>query len=265
MIRLEGNGKVLAHRTSRLSDVDYTNADFTLWTKIPIYEKIVTSYLYGLSAVRKWGAKILTRLKNRTFMSLQPSVALDGNDDFKPLSQIIVGKKLSTGPEQVCPDITYASVRHDSRDVLRMRRMPEGYARFNSRQVQFEKAFTIMYSSDSGIYSSVTVSIDTVTNNITFTGLTAPTLADTVGKYMFFKTNTPITTTYFNTGFLIDAVVGVTGVHVVGDLTTVPVATDNLYNWIIKGYNIDETLNLMSATMYYVPFGESYESSNGTK
>jgi hypothetical protein len=252
LFRGENNGYLFKHNDSYKYDPQYKAGTLPAsWNKLAVKEDIISSFLFGPDpSVRNWGIKVYTRARNLTNLSIQPSVAQDGMRNFKPMNKIDVRTQIVWGEEHLYWGIMKDSYWNDKKEIRRMTNTPSGFARFYSRQLRYQRAFSIIYTPDMNYASTVTV--EAGANTIRFNG-TVPN--EILEKYIFFAPD------YAQRFYIIRSI----------DNNTYQVSDPNgqlvsgTYSWIIKGFPIRQTFNLLEGTIFFIPYGESgnYNQQNG--
>lgn len=247
LFRGDDGGWLLVHDSKYKYDPMYKASSLvSSWDKEAIKEDIITSYLFGDDHnIRKWGCKLLINCLNRTNLTIQPSCATDGSKDFKPMSKIDIRTQATWGESHLYWKETKNLYWKDALNIKRIVNMPSGFARFNSRQLRFQKGLSIVYRPEQGYADTVT--IDAINMKATFNG-NVP--ANIINKYLLINPYSKL--------FLIVNKES-TNVFKISDPSGSLV--DGTYKWYIKAYPLYQVFSPIEFIMYYVDYGESFSGT----
>lgn len=157
-------GYIYAFDSQRRSDiVKNTIKPAEEWNNAAIIYNYISCELdFGSRENRKWVAKLDTRCRNVSNISLQPSLSTDGMQEFKKTGIIRVRTQLSWNePFREWETDPELNIWENNRDYNHIRFVPRGNLRAYTKQVKFTNAFIDIQKSDE--LAKVAVSLEKIT------------------------------------------------------------------------------------------------------
>jgi hypothetical protein len=254
LIRGDNYGYLFKHDSSYRNDpkIDLDIADPNDWSKVNIPYEIVSSALYTDSKEQeKYGAKIITRCKNVSNLSLQIEMANNGYKNWKKLEEIRRRDQMPWYKPYVSWETDPLNYNWlNTEDIIETRQVPGlGSIRYYTKQVRFTPSTTLIEKSD--IIGTAT--IDGTLANPTVT------LDDPTFKWPLYCDDYYIRTEAddYTEEFLILERTSDLVIKVVDPFNHLATALNQ--KWEMVGKPKDELLQLKSYTQLYTLCGNTYK------
>jgi hypothetical protein len=253
MYRADRRGYLLTHSESEFSDpkIDLNTTPANWQTTIIQYDYTSCAFNFGSNFERKFVPRIGITCQNDTNLSLQIISINDDNPSYSELKAIRYRGDVIWGD----PDIIWGDDLEWNNEGLidEQRRFPAGALRCQYKQIRLTNAYVAIASSD----NLGTVDIDSTAKTATLTdAATKDWLNHVVDYYIAFEAD------------------GYSKEYLITDRTSDDVitfsdaanqsSTATGQDWVIRGYPINERLNLVSYVVHYAVFGKTqaqYSSS----
>lgn len=229
MIRGDTRGYVFKHDPQYTNNPKIDNSkNLTGTTNYINYTFKSPSYDFGSAGVRKWASQMMLKAQPiGTNLSIQ---LISNNDNSRVVSNL-------------------APIRYRggaSNMIEEKRKFPAGSMRFGSKQIQFTNAKVVMHNSDSlGM-----ATLNKAAKTLTLAAGNWPT--DLADQFITFATDN------YTTEWSIVSVAG--GVMSISDPGGTLPASGSL-KWEVKGYPKDESINVVSYSIFFSPLGTSQSSA----
>lgn len=245
MYRADTRGYLFKHHADYLTDPRLdTTINANLWyEKAIIYTYASCSYDFGSSRTRKFVPKILLTLSDVSNCAVQIQSVNDAGRSTLDLKPIVNNSTIVWGD----PDIIWGdtSIIWNRRGLIEERRMmPATGLRCNYKQIVITNAYYTVQKSDVAGVATVDSTAKTAT-------LAAPNswTTDPLDYYLSFDNDS------YDTQFLVTARTSGT-VLTFADVTNLAPSTGS-YSWLLKGYRKNESIEILSYVLYFIPASES--------
>jgi len=250
MYRADKRGYILKHTSTVFSDpkIDTTVAPSS-WTVVPIiYDYISAGYNMGVDHIRKYSTRISCNVANETSVSMKLVSINDDGRKTADLAPIRFRNNIVWGD----PDVYWGDpqiVWNKGGLLDSERKFPSGSLRYTYKQIEITNATVAILNSD--LIGDATVAF--------LTSTTKTVTLDNAASYDWPTKSMDYYIAFESDGYTDEYLITVRADNVLTISDPSGSADFGSQSWVIRGIPKDETLNLLSYTIQYLPFSETQQ------